>query len=144
VFISALTMPNFRELLGDRRETVGRARCVRDDFVIGGIIHFLVDAENDRHVFAFSRCGNDDFFDRPRRCLAASSAFVNLPVDSMTISAPTSSQGNQRRVFFSENAELVRADFDRVFTSRHVLFEVAHHRIVFQKMSQRSCVGLNR
>jgi hypothetical protein len=46
--------------LGERREAVRRARRVRDDVVLLGVVLVEVDAQADRDVLALGRRGDDD------------------------------------------------------------------------------------
>ena len=49
------------EHFGDRRQTVGRARCIGDDMMLAWILVGIVHPENESNVFVGGGGGNDHF-----------------------------------------------------------------------------------
>ena len=79
--------------LHERRQTIRRARSVRDDEVLTGIELVFVDSQDEGGVGVL---GGAEMMTRvapASRCLVAFSRLVYLPVDSTTTSMPNSRHG---------------------------------------------------
>src|SRR5207248_4243867 len=57
---AALDTEFVEQHLGNRRQAVGRARCVGNNRVFARIVALLIDAKDDGDVFVLCGCGNDD------------------------------------------------------------------------------------
>ena len=81
--------------LRHRGQAVRRARRVRDDVVLLGVVGVVVHAQHERHVGVAGGRGDDDLLRAaPRGAWRRPSRLVKKPVDSITTSAPTSPQGS--------------------------------------------------
>ena len=96
--------------LRDRREAVGRAGRVRDDVVRVGVVDLVeVHAEHEvrvRRLGALERGGDDHLRAPASRCLAAAARVRKRPVDSITTSTPSRSQGRALGSALGEHADL--------------------------------------
>ena len=106
--------------LRDRREAVRRARRVRDDVVLRRVVLLVVDAEQSVTSGPFAGAEMITFFAPPSRCLRAPCrASVNLPVDSITMSTPSSFQGIFAGSFSAITLIAVAVDDDAAVRDRH-------------------------
>ena len=81
------------------------------------------------------------FLAPPSMCLAAASRLVNRPVDSMTISAPRSSQGSAAGIFLGQHLHLVAGRREAPVRELDFLLEATEHRVVLQEMRQHRGIG---
>ena len=127
--------------LRQRGEAVGRARRVRDDLVLRGIVLLVVDAEHDRHVGFLGGRGDDDSFRargdvlRGRVAIGEEAGRFEDDVDAEILPRQL------RRIADRQHLELVAADRDRVVFRRDVRVQIAEHRVVFEKMRERLGAG---
>lgn len=87
---AALDAEGVIDNLGQRAEAVGSAGRVGDDVVRCGIVEVLVDAHDDGDVFVAGRCRNEDLLGAGVNVLLGGCCLVKKPVDSMTMSTPSS------------------------------------------------------
>ena len=81
------------------------------------------------------------FLTVPRRCLEASLASVKRPVDSITICAPTDSQGELGRILDGKYLDLLARHCDGIRVVRNCFRERSQHRVVLQQVRQRCGIG---
>ena len=81
------------------------------------------------------------FFTVPFRCSLASSALVNLPVDSITTCTPSELQSSFAGLPFGEHADLLAIDGDGIVRRLDVVGQVAQDGVVLQQMGQRLGAG---
>src|SRR5208283_1593162 len=127
--------------LGDGRETVGGARGIRDDVVLGRIVFAFVDAEDDGDVFVLRRGGDDDFLDRAAQVLfgivGVGEFAGGFEHDLRAYAFPGQSGG----VFFFEDLDRLAVDGDGVGAGGDVVGQVAEDGIVLEKMSESFGIG---
>ena len=78
------------------------------------------------------------FFAPASRCLAASSRFVNRPVDSITTSTPRSPQGSAAGIALGEHLDPLAVDDDRVVAARRPRPGSARGRVVLEQVGERA------
>ena len=75
----------------------------------------------------------------PRRCFLASSAFVNRPVDSITISAPTDFH-QLLRVLFGNTRNSSPSTLIPLAVDVNIVVEIATARVILEQVRQCLCV----
>jgi hypothetical protein len=134
---AVLDPPALVEHLRHRRDAVGRARGVRDDRMLGGVIVTVVDAEHEGHV----RVGGgsrDDHLLRAcvemllrRRPVGEEPGRLDHDVDAEV------GPRKRRRVALGQPLHFVARDRQRATGHFHVFAEAPEHRIVTQQMRHR-------
>src|SRR6266478_9299883 len=127
--------------LGDRSQTVRRARRIRNNVVLGGIVLVLVDAQHDREVLVLCRSGDDDLLYRPAHMLlgivSVGESAGRFDDDLRADGLP----GQRGWVFFFENLNGFAVDGNVVGTSGDFVRQVSQDRIVLEQVGQSFRIG---
>src|SRR5215217_2811836 len=123
--------------LRERRDAVRRTGGVRDDVVLFGVVHVVVDSENDRYVRIRGRRGDDDLF----------RAGVDVLLSAFAVGEETRRldhelhfkvpPGQTRWVFLGQNLKFALAGPDYSVTDLDVLAELPEDGVVLQEVPHR-------
>ena len=132
-----LDAEGFMEHLGERCDAIGRARRVRDDVVFRRVVLVIVHAHHHGDVGTGGRRGDDHLARARGEVLGGVFALGELAgalehdVDAEIF------PGQLRRILDGQHLELIAADLDGVGGGADRNGEIAEHRVVLQKMSER-------
>jgi hypothetical protein len=127
-----LLVNDFRQ----RGEAVGRARRVRDDLVLRGIVHLVVDAQHERNVGALGGRRDDDLLRAGGDVLRGGGAIgeeAGRLEDDVDAKRPPAQFG---RVSLREDLELVALHRDAAVLRLDARLQVADHRVVFEQVRE--------
>src|SRR5687767_6116090 len=104
--------------------------------VVIGVVHLVVNAENDGYVLAFCRGRDDNFFDTAAEVLTRVLGLCKPSGRLDNDLGPDLVPGYLGRVLFRKYAKLVTIDIDRILAARYAMFQIAHYRVVFEQMGK--------
>ena len=124
-----------------RRQAVRRAGGVREDMVLGRVIHLLIHAQHDGDVFTLGRSGNDDLLHRAFQVFLGILGFGEQARGLNNHLYAERGPVDFGRIFHFEDADRFAIDADGVVPEANLGFEDAENRVVLQQMSESLGVG---
>ena len=122
--------------LGDRRQAVRRARGVRDDVVLGGIVHLLVHPEDDGDVRSLGGGGDDHLLRAGRQVLRGVFTLGEKARRFEDDVHPEVLPGELGGILERQHLELLAVDADPLGGRLDVRLEIAEHRVVLEEMGE--------
>jgi len=127
--------------LGDGRQTVGGAGCVRNDVMLGAIVFFMVHAEHERDVFVLGGGGNNHFLYRAAHVLFRVIGVGEVAGGFDHHLGANGIPGQSAGIPLFENFDGFIVDGDAVCACADLVGQIAEDGIVFQEMCESLGIG---
>ena len=125
----------------DRDEAVGRARRVRDDVMLGGIVLLVVHAHTDGDVLALGGCRDHDLLGAGGQVLGRALLIGEAPCALEHELDAEFLPGKLLGFFDRRDPDQLAVDFERIALCVDRPRKAAVHRVVLEQVRQRLGVG---